>query len=442
MQSQEIPVASCRPSPTARAIQHIKVEVLARSIQDVGLRQPINVRAVADGFEIRGGGHRHAAFVKLGLETIPAFVRDDDDLHAELAEIDENLCRNDLTPIERDIAVARRKGLYELLHPETINGATGKARAKVRQVGEANEPVERFTKATAEATGQSERAIQRSVSRVNAIGEDLLAKAKGTILDVGEELEALKDLTPERREAVIERAVAGDKKASARTELSRQRRDGRIDEIAAAGSTSPLPTTEKFNVFYADPPWRFDVWSEQTGSEKSPENHYPTLTNEEICNLPVGDMVAENALLFLWITSPRLFIAPDIFRLWGRKLCDDPVYGVARQPWTYCSHYVWDKERIATGYWNRNRHEILLIAKMGNVPRPMPGDLVPSCYREASTVHSRKPLYFAELIERYYPALSKIELFSRCPRPGWKAWGNEAVTPHTGEIIDTREAAE
>ena len=217
-------------------------------------------------------------------------------------------------------------------------------------------------------------------------------------------------------QGVRQRIAAGaatviDKEA--KIEQSRARRQTR--ERVLGEYQQGLPE-QKFGIIYADPPWHFDVWSEDRGVEKSAQNQYPTLAVEEICALAVKGIVAADALLFLWITSPRLFRAPEIFAAWAPN-----------EPWQYVSHYVWDKEKIATGYWNRNRHEVLLIAKLGQVPQPLPEDRVASVYREASTVHSAKPDYFAELIERQFPSLPKIELFRRGPaRLGWHVWGNEA----------------
>lgn len=234
-------------------------------------------------------------------------------------------------------------------------------------------------------------------------------------------------LPPEEQKRVIE---AHEPARTARNEIARHNRDERLEEIAKgeAGAEPTLSTTEKFSLIYADPPWRFDVWSEETGLEKCPDRHYPTMSIEEICELPVGDIVAETALLFLWITVPRLMRAADIFRAWGRVIDIDPEYGVIRQPWTYVSNYAWDKANFGPGRWNRNCHEHLLIARIGDVPAPLPADRERSLHREAATEHSAKPDYFAALIEGQYPQLQKIELFRRGPaRPGWAAWGNQAT---------------
>ncbi len=99
-------------------------------------------------------------------------------LHAELAMIDENLQRAELTPAERASYTARRKAIYETLHPETVLGAALKrgVESPYRQVGET---ADRFTASTAEATGKSERTIQRDAERGEKISERALAMVKG-----------------------------------------------------------------------------------------------------------------------------------------------------------------------------------------------------------------------------------------------------------------------
>lgn len=115
-------------------------------------------------------------------------------------EIDENLIRRDLTPPRRAKLVAKRKAAYEAVHPETRNGASGKGRPKVRQLGEANN---RFTADTAAKTGKPERSIQRDATRAKALGPDL-DRVAGTSLDKGAELDALSAMTAGDRSQLIQ----------------------------------------------------------------------------------------------------------------------------------------------------------------------------------------------------------------------------------------------
>jgi ParB-like chromosome segregation protein Spo0J len=171
----EVSLALCYPSPRARQIDDASVKALAASIAENGLINPISVRRVqtsrsgesCEAFEVVAGLHRVNAFRRLGRETIPAFVVTLDDLRAELTLIDENLCRNDLTPAERAAATARRKALYLQIHPETRHGGDRKS----DQVANLATRSERFTAATADATGKSERLVRLDAHRGEALSK-------------------------------------------------------------------------------------------------------------------------------------------------------------------------------------------------------------------------------------------------------------------------------
>jgi hypothetical protein len=96
-------------------------------------------------------------------------------------------------------------------------------------------------------------------------------------------------------------------------------------------------------------------------------------------------------------------------------------------------HWIWDKEIAGTGFWGRDRHELLLIGRRGDVAAPLPGSQPETVYREKKGRHSAKPDFFAETIERLYPGIARLELFCRKPRPGWDAWGYEAETKQPDE---------
>jgi N6-adenosine-specific RNA methylase IME4 len=116
------------------------------------------------------------------------------------------------------------------------------------------------------------------------------------------------------------------------------------------------------------------------------------------------------------LNSPAMLPeAIDVMRAWG---------------FTYRSHLIWIKDRIGTGYWCRNRHEILLIGSKGTVPAPAPGEQPQSALEAAVGQHSEKPARFAELIKQLFPRAPCIELFARSPRSGWDTCGNEVVAEH------------
>lgn len=403
----EIPVARCVPSPSARPVSPIQVEILSRSIREIGLRQPINVRALASGaFEVRGGGHRVAAFRDLGLEAIPAFVREDDDPHAEMAEIDENLCRNELSPAERAAAIARRKTLYEAIHgPAKAAGAHASNLAQGKGDATAN-LADAFTTATAVASGSSSRTVRREAARGEALGPITLAKVAGTSLDRGEELDALASLSPQRRAEIVDRAASGEK-VSAKVEVKKERRADREQQLADKQRALPVA---RYGVIYADPEWKFETYSEN-GMDRSADNHYPTSELAAILQRPVASIAADDAVLFLWATVPMLPQGLQVMAAWG---------------FTYKSHLIWTKNRAGNGYWFRNRHELLLVGTRGNIPAPAMGTQFDSVIDAPLGAHSEKPDAFYDVIERYFPTLPKIELNARRARPGWTSWGLEA----------------
>jgi hypothetical protein len=184
---------------------------------------------------------------KLGWEKIPAVIlKGIDAVEAELVEIDENLIRADLTPAEQAAHHARRKVLHEQKHPETKRTATlkrGNQKAPSRQNGETKN---RYTKDTAEKTGDSERTIQRHVERGNSIPN--VSELAGTSLDQGAELDALaklKDIAPERQAELIEQAKEGEK-VSAKAEVKKASNKPKPPVVRAF-----VPMAERFPVYVA-----------------------------------------------------------------------------------------------------------------------------------------------------------------------------------------------
>jgi N6-adenosine-specific RNA methylase IME4 len=197
----------------------------------------------------------------------------------------------------------------------------------------------------------------------------------------------------------IQTARQGDKKESRAT---------RERELGAKQEALP---DKRYGVIYADPEWRFEVYSRETGMDRAADNHYPTSETDAICARPVQDIAADDCVLFLWATVPML---PDALRV------------MAAWQFEYKSHAVWLKDRIGTGYWFRNQHELLLVGTRGNIPAPAMGTQFSSVNSAAVGEHSEKPSSFYMMIETYFPTLPKIELNARRARDGWDRWGFEA----------------
>lgn len=190
-----------------------------------------------------------------------------------------------------------------------------------------------------------------------------------------------------------------------------EKAEARADkEKALADKIRDLPDAQ-FGVILADPPWRFSVRSDK-GLDRAADNHYPTQTTEDICNLDVPSVSADDCVLFLWATVPMLPDALAVMAEWGFE---------------YKSHVIWAKDRMGTGYWFRNRHELLLVGTKGNVVPPEMGTQWPSVVDAPVAEHSAKPDIFYDLVEDYYPNIPKLEMNARgSGRPGWAVWGLEA----------------
>jgi N6-adenosine-specific RNA methylase IME4 len=162
---------------------------------------------------------------------------------------------------------------------------------------------------------------------------------------------------------------------------------------------------DTYRVIYADPPWRY---RSPLSKSRRIENHYPTMPLKEICALKIP--AAEDAILFLWVTSPQLPAGVAVVEAWGFE---------------YKTSLVWDKEIMGMGYWVRGQHEIVLVATRGNFP-PLPECLYThTVIQQRRTKHSKKPDAVRDLITALFPEARKIELFAREKVAGWDAWGNE-----------------
>lgn len=371
-------------------IEGVRFNDLVDSVRANGLRHPVILH---EGMILDGRNRYRACLAAQVPVRFESFAGKDPIAFV----LDENVHRRHLDEGQRSAAAAE---LCANLHISQLEAA-GKLNVSLRSVSDA---VKVMTKAP-----DVHKAVQRGEIPVS----------------VAAKLSAVPE--PWRQKAL----EADDKSKAARGEIARHNRNERLDDIVRKnGSAAPaLDVSRKFPIIYADPPWRFDVHSRETGLERTPDRHYPTMSVEEICALPVSQIVpADEALLFLWITVPLLDRMDDIFRAWGAIVCDDPEYGVIRQPWSYVTHYIWDKERMGLGYWTRNQHEVLLLAKIGNVPAPLPPERQSSVHREIAGDHSAKPKHFAKLIQKHYPDVPKIELFCRgMPSEGFDAWGNQAT---------------
>jgi len=175
---------------------------------------------------------------------------------------------------------------------------------------------------------------------------------------------------------------------------------------------------ERFRTVLADPPWRFLNRTGKMAPEHKRLNRYATMTQEEICELPVASICEETAHLYLWVPNALLPGGLEVMRAWG---------------FIYKANIVWHKVRKdggpdgrGVGFYFRNTTELILFGIRGKNARTLaPGRKQVNIIRAMKREHSRKPDEQYEIIQGCSPG-PYIELFARGTRPGWKTWGNQA----------------
>ena len=174
----------------------------------------------------------------------------------------------------------------------------------------------------------------------------------------------------------------------------------------------------KFNILYADPPWKY----ERNKVQGAAENHYPTMSIEQLCALDVEKITDENCALFLWSTFPFLPEALRLIKAWG---------------FTYkTTAFVWLKQNrknrdwfFGLGFWTRGNAEICLLATKGKPQRK--SAKVSQLIISPIDKHSKKPDIVWEKIVKLMGDLPRIELFARQTTPGWEVFGNEVKSSIT-----------
>jgi ParB/RepB/Spo0J family partition protein len=209
-----------------REAEKENVAALKASIKELGLLNPPTVRpsklnGEGPRYKLVAGRHRLLACIELGWTEITVILLSGSELLADLAEVDENLCRKELSPLERTIATSKRKAIYEQLHPE-VAGQTGAATAAAHRpsatvadgagrqgkIGNGSEKPQSdspksFTADTAEKTGRSERAVRMDVEIGDKLNKKAVKLLEGT--DVSRstrQLKELADLDAEQQVAV------------------------------------------------------------------------------------------------------------------------------------------------------------------------------------------------------------------------------------------------
>ena len=196
--------------------------------------------------------------------------------------------------------------------------------------------------------------------------------------------------------------------------------------------TNEPMTNDKFdvlyNIIYADPAWKFGSRLANGNDKNGIVNlkqvkigdNYTVMTTDDICRLPVKNMTADDAILFLWTTDAHLEEAMKVINAWGFKYKTIGFTWLKKEKSGVQSCYV--------GFWTTKCGEICLLATKGNMSKYLKKRNVRQLVEATRGKHSEKPNEVRQrIVEMFGDELPKIELFARHNYNGWDAWGNEVL---------------
>jgi len=194
--------------------------------------------------------------------------------------------------------------------------------------------------------------------------------------------------------------------------LKKEEYQSRVDKALTDDNPNGVDifnTSDKFRIIYADPCWSYND-KQNTDKLGGATKHYDTMSIKELAELPVKAITEDNAVLFIWVTSPLLEDCFQVIKEWGFK---------------YKTSFVWDKVQHNMGHYNSVRHEFLLIATKGSCT-PDNVKLYDSVQIIERTEHSTKPKEFMDIIDDLYNYGGRLEMFARKQnKKDWAYWGNE-----------------
>lgn len=176
--------------------------------------------------------------------------------------------------------------------------------------------------------------------------------------------------------------------------------------------------SEKVRTILADPPWQFRNKTGKIAPEHRRLSRYSTLALETIQQMPVGEIAAETAHLYLWCPNALLPGGLAVMSAWG---------------FSYKSNLIWHKVRKdggsdgrGVGFYFRNVTELVLFGIRGRKARTLePARRQVNFLATRKREHSRKPDELYDIIEACSPG-PYLELFARGTRKGWTSWGDQA----------------
>ncbi len=394
----KVDIDSIRINDRKRKLNDDKVAELAESILLLGLLEPILVTQNGDEYTLLAGLHRLEAAKSLGWQTIEAVEFEGDPIAIELAEIDENLMRNDLTILEQGEHLARRQELM------------GFKRGGDRRSDEFSNHHYEGLKSTLEIAnevGLSKPTAERRMQVARNIIPEVKDAIRNTdIADSTTQLLELARLAPEKQVEVA-RVITGGaiSVADAKRQIKKEEVIANLENVEAREAKEIQGV---YDVIVIDPPWPMKKIERDVAPDQV-EFDYPTMTEDELFDVDVP--CADNCHVWLWTTHKYLPLALELLEAWNLK---------------YVCTFVWHKpggfQPFGLPQFNA---EFALYARRGS-PKFVDFTDFKLCFDAPRTGHSEKPELFYDLVRRV-TAGRRLDMFSRRAIDGFDTWGKEAV---------------
>lgn len=381
-----------------RNLNKNKVQSLAESFKSIGQLQPVTVFSETDKYHLIAGLHRLEAAKLLGWQSIEAIQFEGNEIEIELAEIDENLMRNDLTVLEQGEFLARRQELIGFKRggdrrSDTFQSDTVSLRKSQEEI--------------AKEIGLTERSAQRRMQAAHNIIPELKDAIRDTeIANSTTQLLGLSKLEPEKQIKIIKPIVEGKAKNinEAIREMKREEIISHLEEIKRQEAIQP---TGLYDTIIIDPPWPMTKIERDERPNQS-EFDYPVMSVEEVAEIKLP--MADDCHVFLWTTQKYLPAAFEIFKAWGIK---------------YVYTHVWHKKGGFQPYeLPQYNCEFCLYGRKGS-PKFIDTKNFFTCFEAPRGKHSEKPEEFYEMLRRVTGG-RRLDMFNRRKIYGFDGHGNEA----------------
>jgi N6-adenosine-specific RNA methylase IME4/ParB-like chromosome segregation protein Spo0J len=363
---------------------------LAALMAELGLLQAIGV--TPDGVLIWGERRLRAA-QQLGWKTIPVTVKDIDPEDRVRCERAENECRKDFT-LSEAVAIKRSAESRER------EAAKERQREGGRRGGQA-----------------SGKLPQASTGRA----ADKAAKAARMSRRTLEQAEAVVDAAEAEPEKFGKLLADMDRTGRVNGVYRRLKNAKQAERIRA--EPPPLPDKGPYRVIVVDPPWPYEIASE----DSTPRGvwPYPTMSVTEIASTDIASIAHKDSILWLWTTNYHMQVVFDLLKGWGFQ---------------HRTILTWAKDYMGAGDWLRGQTEQCVMAIRGKPVVTLTDQT--TLLHAPRRAHSQKPAEFYELVEKLCPAPRYCDLFSRYQHnERWDCHGDEAppaphAAPPDGDDLD------